>query len=98
MDDEDEELTGIAGLYKPLKKENHEHRMQGNKSVLGIFSKRYLCSFNDMQTRHPDDLRTFGVRLSGNEVIDTREKSEALLHAEFISRCFNKSNDLIPLL
>ena len=75
MDDEDEELTGIAGLYKPLKKENHEHRMQGNKSVLGIFSKRYLCSFNDMQTRHPDELRTFGVRLSGNEVIDRQQRN-----------------------
>ncbi len=36
--------------------------------------------------------------ITGNEVIDTREKAEALFHAEFISRCFNKSNDLIPLL
>lgn len=30
--------------------------------------------------------------------IDIKEKSEALLCAEFISRCFNKSSELIHLL
>ena len=30
--------------------------------------------------------------ISGNEISDTREKSEALEHALFISYCFNNSN------
>lgn len=34
----------------------------------------------------------------GNEIIDTKEKAEALLHAEYISRCFNKSDDISRLL
>ena len=75
MDDEDEGLTGLAALYKPLKRENHEHRSEGNKSVIAIFSKRYLCSFNDMQTRHPADIRIFGIRSSGNELIDRQQQS-----------------------
>ena len=36
--------------------------------------------------------------LTNDEIINTREKSEALLHAEFISACFNKSEKLISLL
>jgi hypothetical protein len=33
-----------------------------------------------------------------NEVHDTLAKNEALNHALFISRCFNKSDDLMSLL
>lgn len=36
--------------------------------------------------------------VSGNDIIDTKEKSEALLHAEFISKCFNKSDEIVKLL
>ena len=36
--------------------------------------------------------------VSGNEITDTKEKSEALLHAEFISKCFNKSDEIIKIL
>lgn len=36
--------------------------------------------------------------VTGNEIIDTVEKSEALRHAQFISRCFNKSDEIIHLL
>ncbi|WP_339889817.1 hypothetical protein [uncultured Flavobacterium sp.] len=36
--------------------------------------------------------------ITGNKIIDTKEKSEALLHAEFISKCFNKSDEIIHLL
>jgi hypothetical protein len=31
----------------------------------------------------------------GNDIIDTKNKAEALLHAEFISRCFNSSDKII---
>lgn len=30
-----------------------------------------------------------------NEIVDVKEKSEALLHAEFISKCFNSSDEII---
>ncbi len=33
-----------------------------------------------------------------NDIINTKEKSEALLHAEFLSKCFNKSDEIIKLL
>lgn len=33
--------------------------------------------------------------ISEDEIINTMDKSEALLHAQFISRCFNKSNEII---
>lgn len=36
--------------------------------------------------------------ITGNEIIDTTEKSEALRHAKFISQCFNKSDSVLPLL
>jgi len=36
--------------------------------------------------------------VTGNEIIDTKEKSEALLHAEFISKCFNKSDEIISII
>lgn len=36
--------------------------------------------------------------VTGNEITDTKEKSEALQHAEFISRCFNRSNEIISLI
>ena len=36
--------------------------------------------------------------ITGNEIIDTMEKSEALRHAKFISQCFNKSDTIVPLL
>jgi hypothetical protein len=36
--------------------------------------------------------------ITKNEVQDTLAKSEALNHAIFISRCFNKSDELMPLL
>lgn len=35
---------------------------------------------------------------TNNEIINTREKAEALLHAEFISRCFNNSSKIINLI
>jgi len=35
---------------------------------------------------------------TGNEIIDTREKAEALLHAEFISKCFNKLDEIISII
>lgn len=36
--------------------------------------------------------------ITGNEIIDTKEKSEALDHAEFISRCFNNSDKIISII
>lgn len=36
--------------------------------------------------------------VSGNDIIDTKEKSEALLHAEFISKCFNKSDEILKII
>jgi len=36
--------------------------------------------------------------ITGNEIINTTEKSEALRHAKFISECFNKSSSVLPLL
>jgi hypothetical protein len=36
--------------------------------------------------------------VTGNEIIDTKEKSEALLHAEFISKCFNNSDKIISII
>jgi len=36
--------------------------------------------------------------VTGNEIQDTVEKSEALRHAYFISLCFNKSDVVTPLL
>jgi hypothetical protein len=36
--------------------------------------------------------------ITGNEIIDTIEKSEALRHAKFISECFNKSDAVISTL
>lgn len=36
--------------------------------------------------------------VTGDEITDTKEKAEALQHAEFISRCFNKSDSLISII
>lgn len=36
--------------------------------------------------------------ITGNDIIFTKNKAEALQHAEFISRCFNKSDSLISLI
>ena len=36
--------------------------------------------------------------VSGNDITDTKEKAEALEHAEFISRCFNNSEKIFSLL
>lgn len=36
--------------------------------------------------------------VTGNDIIDTKEKAEALHHAEFISSCFNKSDSLMELI
>ncbi|WP_395076323.1 hypothetical protein [Flavobacterium sp.] len=36
--------------------------------------------------------------ISGNEIIDTIEKSEALRHAQFIVRCFNNSDKIISVI
>lgn len=33
-----------------------------------------------------------------NEIQNAKEKAEALLHAEFISICFNKSEEIIKIL
>lgn len=35
---------------------------------------------------------------TGIETIDTKEKTEALLHAEFISKCFNKSDEIMSII
>lgn len=35
--------------------------------------------------------------VDGSEILSTREKSEALKHAEFISYCFNNSQKIIHL-
>lgn len=72
-----EETTplGIAGLYKPFNKEKHTHKIEGNDSVREIFGKRYLCIHNDMLTRNTDDLKTFGVRLSGHSDIDRQQQN-----------------------
>lgn len=35
---------------------------------------------------------------TGDEITDTREKAEALLHAEFISKCFNKSDEIMSII
>lgn len=74
MYDDDEEVTGIAGLYKPFSKEKHNHRHPEISSEREIFGKRYLCRHSDLQTRHPDDIRTFGVRLSGHENVDREQR------------------------
>ena len=37
-------------------------------------------------------------QVEDSEIYNTREKNEALNHALFISRCFNKSDDIINLL
>ena len=34
----------------------------------------------------------------GNKTIDKKEKEEALHHAEFISKCFNRSDVIMPYL
>lgn len=36
--------------------------------------------------------------VTDNEIINTKEKAEALLHAEFISKCFNKSDKIISII
>jgi hypothetical protein len=36
--------------------------------------------------------------VTDNEIIDTKEKAEALHHAEFISKCFNKSAEIISII
>lgn len=36
--------------------------------------------------------------ISGHDKIDTKERCEALLHAEFISKCFNKSDEIISII
>ena len=36
--------------------------------------------------------------ITGNEIIDTIKKSEALKHAKFISECFNKSDKVVSIL
>jgi len=35
---------------------------------------------------------------TGIETTDTKEKAEALLHAEFISKCFNKSDEIMSII
>jgi len=36
--------------------------------------------------------------ITGNEIIDTPEKTEALRHAKFMSQCFNKSDAIVSIL
>ncbi len=36
--------------------------------------------------------------VTGNEIIDTIEKSEALRHAKFISQCFNNSGKIVSII
>lgn len=36
--------------------------------------------------------------VTGNDIIDTVEKSEALRHAQFISRCFNNSDKIMSII
>lgn len=71
----DSTTVGITGQYEPFNIDRHNHRIPENLSVREIFGKRYLCRFSDLLTRHPDDLRTFGVRLSGNEEIDKQQRN-----------------------
>ncbi len=37
-------------------------------------------------------------QVTGNEFVDTKEKAEALHHAEFISKCFNNSDKIISII
>lgn len=66
----EENVVGIAGQVSPFIKDRHNHRIPNNTSVKEIFGKHYLCRFSDILTRHPDDLRTFGIRMSGHPDID----------------------------
>jgi hypothetical protein len=36
--------------------------------------------------------------VTGNEIIDTIDKSEALRHAKFISQCFNNSGKIVSII
>ncbi len=36
--------------------------------------------------------------ITGNEIIDTTEKSESLRHAKFISECFNNSSKIVSVI
>jgi hypothetical protein len=36
--------------------------------------------------------------ITGNEIIDTVEKSEALRYAKFISQCFNNSDKIVSII
>lgn len=71
-------LVGVAALYKPLNVEKHRHNIQNNDSVRAIFGKRYLARFSDMQTRHPEDIRTFGTRMSGYDDIDKQQRNSEI--------------------
>lgn len=71
----DTQEVGISSIYKPFDKERHDHRHPDISSTREIFGKRYLCRHSDIQTRHPEDLRTFGVRLTGHDHIDKEQMS-----------------------
>lgn len=57
-------------------------------------------AWNVVGTRLPSKFKIARIPYlkTGNKITDTREKAEALLHAEYISRCFNRSDEIMSII
>ena len=74
--------------------------MQNPNIKTKVVHSQSKSAWNVVGTKLPGKFKIARIPylVSGNDIIDTREKAEALLHAEFISKCFNKSDTIIHLL
>ena len=74
--------------------------MQNPKIKTKVVHSLTKEAWNVVGTKIPGKFKIARVPylITGNDIIDTKYKSEALLHAEFISKCFNKSDEIISII
>jgi hypothetical protein len=74
--------------------------MQNPKIKTKVVHSQSKSAFNVIGTELAKKYKIARVPylVTDNEIINTREKAEALLHAEFISKCFNKSDEIISII
>lgn len=74
--------------------------MEDPKIKTKVVHSKSKDAWNVVGTRLPGKYKIARIPylITGNEVIDTREKAEALIHAQFISDCFNRSDAICKMM
>lgn len=74
--------------------------MENPKIKTKVVHSQSKSAWNVVGTKIPGKFKIarFPYLVTGNEIIDTKEKNEALLHAEYISKCFNNSDKIISII